>query len=79
MAGEEFNGTVTFSVFGVPLGVTVAFQDRVVYLASLAMFTTCLEVAALPDVALGNYTLTVAAASQGLSVFYAVADRVTLL
>jgi hypothetical protein len=79
MAGEGFNGTVSFSVFGAPPGVTAVFQDRVVYLAPLAMFTTCLEVTALPDARQGNYSLTVAAASQGPSVFYAVANRVTLV
>ena len=79
MAGEGFNGTVSFSVFGAPPGVTAVFQDRVVYLASLAMFTTCLEVTALPDAIRGNYSLTVAAASQGPSVFYAVANQVTLI
>jgi hypothetical protein len=79
MAGEGFNGTVSFSVFGTPLGVTAVFQDRVVYLASLAMFATCLEVAAHPDARQGNYSLTVAAASQGPSVFYAVANRVTVI
>ena len=78
MAGEGFNGTVSLSVFGAPPGVTTVFQDRVVYLASLAMFTTCLEATALPDARQGNYSLTVAAASQGPSVFYAVANRVTI-
>jgi len=79
MAGEGFNGTVSFSVFGAPPGVAAFFQDRVVYLAPLAIFTTCLEVTALPDARQGNYSLTVAAASQGPSIFYAVANRVTLI
>jgi hypothetical protein len=79
MAGEGFNGTVSFSVFGAPLGVTAVFQDRAVYFAPLAMFTTCLEVAAQPDARQGNYSLTVAATSQGPSVFYAVANQVTLI
>jgi len=79
MAGEGFNGTVSFSVFGTPPGVTAVFQDRVVYLTPLAVFSTCLEVTALPDARSGNYTLTVGVASQGSSVFYAVAYRVTLI
>jgi hypothetical protein len=79
MAGEGFNGTVSFSVFGAPPGVSAVFQDRVVYLVPLAMFTTCLEVSAQPDARQGNYSLTVAAASQGPSVFYAVANQVTLI
>lgn len=79
MAGEGFNGTVSFSVFGTPPGVTATFQDPVVHLAPLAMFATCLEVAAHPDAGHGNYSLTVAAASQGPSVFYAAASQVALV
>ena len=79
MAGEGFNDTVSFSVFGAPPGVAAVFQDPIVYLTPLAIFKTCLEVTALPDTRLGNYTLTIGVASQGPSVFYAVADRVTLI
>lgn len=79
LAGEGFNGTVFFSVSGVPDGVTVVFRDRGFYLVSLTIFATYLEVTSSPDARLGNYTLAVSAASQGPSVFYAVATRVTLI
>jgi uncharacterized membrane protein len=79
LAGEGFNGTVFLSVSGVPNNVTAVFRDRGSYLASLAIFTTYLEVTSSPDARLGNYTLTVSAASQGPSVFYAMATRVTLI
>jgi len=78
-AGEGFNGTVSFSVFSTPPGVTAVFQDPVVYLTPLAVFSTCLEVTVLPDARSGNYSLTVGVASQRSSVFYAVAYRVTLI
>jgi uncharacterized membrane protein len=78
LAGQGSNGTVFLSVSGVPDGVAAIFRDRGSYLTSLAIFATYLEATSSPDARLGNYTLTVSAASQGPAVFYAVATRVTL-
>jgi hypothetical protein len=78
LAGEGFNGTVFLSVSGVPSGVTAIFHDRGSHLTSLAIFVTYLEVTSLPEAKLGNHTLTVSAASQGPTIFYAVASQVIL-
>jgi hypothetical protein len=78
LAGEGFNGTVFLSVSGVPSGVTAVFHDRGSYLTSLDVFVTYLEVTSSPVARLGNYTLTLSAASQGPTVFYAVASQVIL-
>ena len=79
MAGQSFNDTVNLAVAGVPENVTAVFRDRSAYLAPLTVFATYLEVTSSPSAKLGNYTLTVSAASQGPSVFHAVAVHVTLI
>jgi uncharacterized membrane protein len=78
LAGEGFNSTVFLSVSGVPDSVTAVFRDRGSYLTSLAIFVTYLEVTSSPVARLGNYTLTLSAASQGPTIFYAVASQVSL-
>lgn len=78
LAGEGFNGTVFLSVSGVPSGVAAVFRDRGSYLTSLAILVTYLEVTSSPVARLGNYTLTLSAASQGPTVFYAMASQVIL-
>ena len=78
LAVEAFNSTVCLSVAGVPDNVTAIFGDRVFYLTPLSISATYLEITSTPNARFGNYTLTVSAESQGSSIFYAVATRVTL-
>jgi len=79
MAGQSFNDTVNIAVAGVPENVAAVFRNRGAYLAPLTVFATYLEVTSSPSAKLGNYALTVSAASQGPSVFHAVAVHVTLM
>jgi uncharacterized membrane protein len=79
IAGQGFNGTVTFSVTGVPAGVSAVFQDWGAYLTSLAIFTTYLDIASSPNATLGDYVLTVSATSQRNSSLYIVSTRVSLV
>lgn len=79
LAGQTFNDTVYLSVAGVPENVSAVLRDRVLRLVSLAASVTYLEITSSPDTEFGNYTLTVIAESQGVSIFYAVTTRVNLV
>jgi hypothetical protein len=78
IAGQGFNGTVYFSVSGLPQGVNATFRDHSTFLTSQGTSTTYLQVDSSPNAQMGNYTLTISAMSQGESVFYAVSNQVTL-
>ena len=78
LAGQGFNGSVYFSVSGLPQGVNATFRDHGTFLTSQRTSTTYLEVNSSPNAQIGNYTLTISAASQEESVFYAVSNQVTL-
>ena len=79
LAGQTFKGTVYISVTDVPENVRAVLRDQVLYLMSLTTSMTYLEVTSSPDARFGNYTLTVIAESQGVSIFYAVTTRVNLV